>query len=259
MAERDSTHVRSLYDLRRAKRANMPEVEIPATGKLEIQQYGFSFEFLVSTERGDVSVSVFNRFSACCVGSEGALVDARLISPDWLPGKPGNGKLTQWVGFDGPEPVLFRQRTSGTKNSERSIRIRKNGRHFVVLVPLRPDQGDYIDELVSVQRVRDEQRIEADRLQRDHLKNYGSLAKWKDNAIATSQVFLRIIQDNFCGDFEKSAYGRRTIAANDESMARLQAAILGLETAIHGVVPIWVDGAKNSSLRSEGNVIYLQS
>lgn len=116
----------------------LPTITIPDHWKLG--RYGW-LTFDISTSAGPIKVeSGGYRFH--CTGSAEALVEHRLIKPEWLPGLPGNNKISQRIVFGEDGPVLL-VGNRGPQETDMAIQ-RQSRNKYCVSVPVTPEQEAFI-------------------------------------------------------------------------------------------------------------------
>lgn len=116
----------------------MPVLNIPDIGLSE-NEYGQPC-FKIASSCGVIEVHGGYHDRWYCFGNAEALIEAKLIAPEWLPGWPGNNKLSQTILFGNCGPSLYRGNPMGKKLGP-CIRVKKVSKnHFSVLVPTTSEQ-----------------------------------------------------------------------------------------------------------------------
>lgn len=126
--------------------SSVPRIAVPDIGVTE-SRYGLP-AFTVRTLFGPISVeaSAYGNGLWCCRGRAESLAAHGLLRPDWLPGLPGNNKVSQTVFFGDDGPELFRgNRRGGRKFDVEFITIKRgSSTTFVVEVPATAEQSQTI-------------------------------------------------------------------------------------------------------------------
>ena len=122
--------------------SGVPRIVVPDIGVTE-SEYGLPV-FTVRTPSGTISVEASSYGNGLwrCRGRAESLAAHGLLRPDWLPGLPGNNKVSQtfFFGDDGPE--LFRGNRCGRKFDAEFITIKRVSRTtFLVEVPATTEQS----------------------------------------------------------------------------------------------------------------------
>lgn len=116
----------------------IPVLTIPDIG---VEEHDISLRFRIANLHGVIDVE------GChgkwhCIGHAEALSGAGLIEMAWLPGMPGNNKISQTVIFGDGVAKPYRGNPKG-RNLGHHIRIRRtSGHRFEVEIPATPDQTE---------------------------------------------------------------------------------------------------------------------
>lgn len=124
---------------------SVPRIVVPDIGVTE-SRYGLP-AFTVRTQFGPISVEASARGNGLwhCRGSAESLAAHGLLRPDWLPGLPGNNKVSQTVFFGDDGPELFRGNRAGRKFDAEFITIKRvSGTTYTVEVPSTAEQSQTI-------------------------------------------------------------------------------------------------------------------
>lgn len=133
MAEADFMPVREI-----------PVLTIPDIG---VEEHGYALRFRIATLHGVIDVE--GRHDKWhCTGRAEALCGAGLIDMDWLPGRPGNNKVSQTVVFGDGVAAPYRGNPKG-RTLGNCIRImRAPGHRFKVEIPATPGQTERLEALL---------------------------------------------------------------------------------------------------------------
>lgn len=150
MAEADFMPVREI-----------PVLTIPDIG---VEEHGYALRFRIANLRGAIDVE--GRHDKWhCTGRAEALSGAGLIDMAWLPGMPGNNKVSQTVIFCDGVAAPYRGNPKG-RNLGNYIRImRASGHRFEVEIPATPGQTERLKALLE--RYYEQRREEREEHQRD--------------------------------------------------------------------------------------------
>lgn len=115
---------------------DIPVLTIPDIG---VEEHGISLRFRIANLHGVIDVE--GRHGKWhCTGHAEALSGARLLEMAWLPGTPGNNKVSQTVIFGDGVAEPYRGNPKG-RNLGHHIRIRRtSGHRFEVEIPATQEQ-----------------------------------------------------------------------------------------------------------------------
>lgn len=194
--------------------------------------------FNIPTSAGNIGVeAVYRKFY--CVGSPALLVAGGLIKQEWLPGLPGNNKISQRVVFGKNGPSLIGGNLRGTSIPEKLITIIRKSRHtYCVEVPTTPEQ-----EAVIRKAIEDHEQ------ETERAKVEAELPKYSLKTPARFREYCLIFADT-CASFflEHSEF-----QFSDDANILIENAFADLRNAI-------VNGeivGEKTKYRRDGNVIYL--
>lgn len=121
----------------------IPVLTIPDIG---VEEHDYALRFRIANLHGVIDVE--GRHDKWhCTGRAEALSGAGLIDMAWLPGKPGNNKVSQTVVFGDGVAAPYRGNPKG-RNLGNHIRImRVRGHRFKVKVPATPGQTERLKAL----------------------------------------------------------------------------------------------------------------
>jgi hypothetical protein len=142
--------------------SSVPRIAVPDIGVTE-SEYGQP-AFTVRTPFGPIFVEALTRRSSSwlCRGSAESLAAHNLLRPDWLPGLPGNNKVSQTVFFGDDGPELFRGNRAGRKFDAEFITIKRvSSTVYTVVVPATAEQSKNIKLATVARRERELREREA--------------------------------------------------------------------------------------------------
>ncbi|MHB1245886.1 MAG: hypothetical protein ACYCZH_05550 [Sulfuriferula sp.] len=123
--------------------SGVPRIALPNIGVIE-NEYGRA-TFTIQTPFGPISVEGSNGGRWWCRGNAESLAAHGLLRLDWLPGLPGNNKVSQTVFFGDDGPELFHGNRRGRKFNADLITIkRESSTTFTVTVPATAEQSKSI-------------------------------------------------------------------------------------------------------------------
>jgi hypothetical protein len=138
----------------------LPRIEMPEK-VVETVDGDLSFE--IETHSGTIAVSSLYR-GWVCRGSVSALAAGGLLRPEWVPGFPGNNKISQTVTFETDGPQLVSGNRRGKTLTAPYIVIRRASEHsYVVEVPPTKDQAALIKDARERGLARRHERLNRDR------------------------------------------------------------------------------------------------
>ncbi len=138
---------------------DIPVLTIPDIG---VEEHDYALRFRIANLHGVIHVE--GRHDKWhCTGRAEALSGAGLIDMVWLPGKPGNNKVSQTVVFGDGVAAPYRGNPKG-RNLGNHIRIKRApGHRFEVEIPATPGQTERLKELLwkHSEQCREEIKAEA--------------------------------------------------------------------------------------------------
>lgn len=119
---------------------SLPSLPMPDDWELDwCPKWGY-LTYLLQTSAGEIRVES-GGYNFYCTGHADALIEQGLVKWEWLPGLPGNNKVSQRVVFGENGPRLIGGNLRGESIPEKLITIRRKSRNrYCVEVPTTPDQ-----------------------------------------------------------------------------------------------------------------------
>ena len=219
----------------------LPAVSIPKD--FQVDKWG-GVTFDIQTIDGSIQINS-GRLGLECKGTFAALAAHGLLQADWLPGIPGNNKISQRVIFDEDGPRLLNGNLRGTKISHSFIVIKRlSKQRYSVVIPQTDEQNEFIKE-----RAAEIKREKHARQEREFMKQvYGTttLADVRNDPLLWANAVM-----NACFKHQNNGL----FYYDQASMERIGKAYNELRCAlVEGVI---AKRARTPEITQDGNVVYL--
>lgn len=205
----------------------IPVINIPPFG-LEEDEHGY-LRFNITSTSGAVEVSAYGTRNFHCLGTAEALTELGLIEPAWLPGLPGNNKVSQTVIFgDGGPSLRIGHKGHPAKSLGPYVYVQKSGKNrFMVCIPTSPAQAQVIDD--RYKRWSERRNEEQDRKREEEAAVVTRIQKWRRSVAdlrtwttGTLQFVERWIENEFAGaGYQLDAASARAIKQHMNALYRL--------------------------------------
>lgn len=142
--------------------SSVPRIAVPDIGVTESKYGGPAFT--VRTPFGPISIEALTRRNGSwiCRGSAESLAAHNLLHPVWLPGLPGNNKVSQTVFFGDGGPDLFCGNRGRRKLDMEFITIKRvSSTTYTVEVPATAEQSKDIKLATAARREREHRERDA--------------------------------------------------------------------------------------------------